>query len=184
MYPNSLNNFLANLPPVPCNGVYTIFKLSAASFIASGFNVFFFNSFIYKSSKSGPITLYRLFSIASSFDIVLISAKSVLFTSAIISPSIGSDICAPSSQYTLYPLYFGGLWLAVTTIPDIQPNFLTANDNSGVGLKDSNIYVFIPFAFKISAASSLNSVDICLESYAIATPLSCPPIFTIYFANP
>ena len=82
---------------------------------------FFFNSFIYKSSKSGPITLYRPFSIASSFDIFLISAKSVLFTSAIISPSIGSDICAPSSQYTLYPLYFGGLWLAVTTIPDIQP---------------------------------------------------------------
>ena len=86
------------------------------------------------------------------------------FTSAIISLSVGSTICAPSSQYTLYPLYSGGLWLAVTTIPAMHPNSLTAKDNSGVGLKVSKRYVLIPFAFKQSAASLLNSCDILLES--------------------
>ena len=33
----------------------------------------------------------------------------IAFTSLIISLSVGSTICAPSSQYTLYPLYSGGL---------------------------------------------------------------------------
>ena len=61
-------------------------------------------------------------------------------------------------------MYSGGLWLAVTTIPAVHPKFLTAKDNSGVGLKLSNLYVLIPFAFKQSAACSLNSVDILLES--------------------
>ena len=127
--------------------------------------MFFFNSSKYISSNSGLIVLYNPFDIASSFDIDFIFEKSEIeFTSAIISESIGSVICAPSSQYTLYPLYFGGLWLAVTTIPDIHPNFLTAKDNSGVGLKDANMYVLMPFAFKINAASWLNSVDMCLES--------------------
>ena len=93
--------------------------------------------------------------------------------------SVGSTICAPSSQYTLYPLYSGGLWLAVITIPAIQFNCLTAKDSSGVGLNESNLYVLIPFAFKHNAVSSLNSLDILLESYAIATPLSCPFFFII-----
>ena len=47
-------------------------------------------------------------------------------------------ICAPSSQYTLYPLYSGGLWLAVILIPAIHPSFLTAKESSGVGLRLSN----------------------------------------------
>lgn len=50
----------------------------------------------------------------------------MLFTSFIISESLGAVICAPSSQYTLYPLYSDGLWLAVITIPAIHPRCLTA----------------------------------------------------------
>ena len=46
----------------------------------------------------------------------------------------------------------------------VAPNSLTANDNSGTGLKLSNKYVFIPFAFKIKAVCKLNSSDILLES--------------------
>ena len=141
--------------------------------MTSGFNTNFFNVFIYLSSSSLPILLYKPFSTASSLLIVFISAKSfIAFTSSIIPLSIGATICAPSSQYTLYPLYLGGLWLAVIIIPAVQPNSLTVNDNSGTGLKDSNTYVFIPFAFKHNAVISLNSFDIFLESYDIATPLS------------
>ena len=66
----------------------------------------------------------------------------------------------------------------------MQFSFLTANDSSGTGLNVSNIYVFIPFAFKHSAAYSLNSFDIFLESYAIATPFSCAFSFIIKLANP
>ena len=40
---------------------------------------------------------------------------------------------------------------------------------SGTGLKLSNTYVLIPLAFKQRAEISLNSLDICLESYAITT---------------
>ena len=65
------------------------------------------------------------------------------------------------------------------TIPAIHPNFLTAYESSGVGLKVLNLYVFIPFAFKHKAACSLNSGDIFLESNAIATPLFSPPCFII-----
>ena len=46
----------------------------------------------------------------------------------------------------------------------IHFNCLTAKDSSGTGLKLSNTYVFIPFAFKHNAVNSLNSLDICLES--------------------
>ena len=88
----------------------------------------------------------------------------MLFTSFIISESLGAVICAPSSQYTLYPLYSDGLWLAVITIPAIHPRCLTANDNSGVGLNDGKTYALIPLALRQSAASSQNSGDICLES--------------------
>ena len=98
--------------------------------------------------------------------------------------SLGDVTCAPSSQYTLYPLYSGGLWLAVTTIPAIHPRSLTANDNSGVGLRDGKTYALMPFAFRQSAASSANSGDILLQSYAIATPFDCPPSLIIKLASP
>ena len=54
-------------------------------------------------------------------------------------------------------------------IPAIQSKCLTANDNSGVGRKDSKINALIPLAARVRAASSANSGDICLESNAIAT---------------
>ena len=47
---------------------------------------------------------------------------------------------------------------------DIVVEEITAKDNSGTGLNDSNTYVFIPFAFKQSAVASANSGDIFLES--------------------
>ena len=38
----------------------------------------------------------------------------------------------------------------------------------------TDVYALIPFAFRQSAASSANSLDMIRESYAIATPLLCP----------
>ena len=46
------------------------------------------------------------------------------------------EICAPSFQYTLYPLYSFGLWLAVMLIPAAHPSFRTAYESSGVGRSD------------------------------------------------
>src|SRR5699024_5561025 len=98
-----------------------------------------FNVFTKASSISLPICTYNPFSTASFLSIVLIVEKSViLFTSSIICLSFGGTICAPSSQYTLYPLYSGGLWLAVIITPAVHPNFLTVKESSGTGLKDSN----------------------------------------------
>ena len=57
---------------------------------------------------------------------------------------------------------------------EMQPNSRTAKESSGVGRRDSNRYVLIPFAFRQSAASRANSGDILLESCAMATPFSCP----------
>lgn len=68
----------------------------------------------------------------------------MLLISSVIALAISGITCAPSSQYTLYPLYSGGLWLAVITTPDIAFKFLIANDNSGVVLRELNIYAFIP----------------------------------------
>ena len=81
-----------------------------------------------------------------------------------ISLSLGAVTCAPSSQYALYPLYSGGLWLAVITIPEMQCRVRSAKESSGVGLNASNTYALIPFAQRQRAASSANSGDILLES--------------------
>ena len=43
---------------------------------------------------------------------------------------------------------------------------------------------YIPLAFKQRAEISLNSLDICLESYAITTPFSSPFSFLIKLASP
>jgi len=58
--------------------------------------------------------------------------------------------CDPSFQYTLYPLYSFGLWLAVRTIPVVAPSFLTANESSGVGRSALKTYVLIPFLRALS----------------------------------
>ena len=111
-----------------------------------------------------------------SFSMVFTMSKEVTFaTSAIIPVSCGGVTCAPSSQYTLYPLYSLGLWLAVITIPAIHPSVRTANESSGTGRRLLNTYVLIPFAARQSAAASVNSSAIRRESCAIATPFSCPP---------
>ena len=81
-------------------------------------------------------------------------------------------------------MYSGGLWLAVTTIPAMQLRSLNANDNSGVGRSEGNIYALIPLALRQSAASSANSGHILLESNAIATPLSAAPSLIIKLASP
>ena len=98
--------------------------------------------------------------------------------------SLGAVICAPSSQYTLYPLYSGGLWLAVTTIPAVQPSVRSAKDSSGVGRRLSKMYALIPFAANTHAAVSANSGDIRRESNAIATPFAAAPCLLIKFARP
>ena len=51
--------------------------------------------------------------------------------------AIPGVICPPSAPYTLYPLYSGGLWLAVITIPASAFKCRTAKDSSGVGRRDS-----------------------------------------------
>ncbi len=50
------------------------------------------------------------------------------------------------------------------TIPAIAFKLLTAKDNSGVVLKLSNIYAFIPHAAKVFADSIQNCLDLCLLS--------------------
>ena len=79
--------------PVPLNGVYTILILSATDLITSGSMQLPKRAFVYLSSISNPITLYKPLTFASLISIDLISARSFTFlTSAIISPSIGGVI--------------------------------------------------------------------------------------------
>ena len=119
--PNSLKILLTGTLPVPLNGEYTILISSATCLIISPLRLCFFNAAINASSISYPIMLYRPLTLASSSSIVLTSLKSVTaLTSLIICVSLGAVIWHPSSQYTLYPLYSGGLWLAVTIIPAVQ----------------------------------------------------------------
>ena len=57
------------------------------------------------------------------------------------------------------------------TIPQEQFNSLTANDNSGVGLKSEKIYDLILFAEKIFAVWLPNSLLNLLLSYAMTADL-------------
>ena len=86
------------------------------------------------------------------------------FMRLIISPSKGGTSCPPSSQYTLYPLYSGGLCEAVKTIPHWQPKCLTAKDNSGVARRSSNKKTSIPLAENTSATILANDLLLCLQS--------------------
>ena len=85
-------------------------------------------------------------SISFEFPLNFISSNETLFISLISRLSIGGTICPPSFQYTLYPLYSGGLCEAVKTIPQVQPSSFTAKDNSGVGLNSLKTYALILFA--------------------------------------
>ena len=69
----------------------------------------------------------------------------------------------------MYPLYSGGLWDAVITIPQIQDKSLTPKEISGVGLISSKIYVLILFALKILETISERYLPLFLLSYPIIT---------------
>ena len=68
----------------------------------------------------------------------------------------GSYLCTVL-PVNLVAVVFGGLWLVVTTIPEIQPKVRSAKDSSGVGRSSSNTYALMPFATMHSATSSANS---------------------------
>ena len=173
--PTSLSTVLIGTFPVPCIGVKNIFISFPTLSIISCLRTWVLTASTNALSTSSPITFNNPFSIASFLlivGIVLYSFTSL--TSLIISEAIAGHTCPPSVQYTLYPLYSGGLWLAVITTPAVHPKYLTAKDNSGVGLKLSNIYAFIPQAAKVLAVSRQNSADLCLLSYAITTPFDLP----------
>ena len=119
----------------------------------------FLTSSIYTSSIFSSKYNSSPLSIALSLSNVRILAKSVTrATESIIASACSSAICAPSSQYTLYPLYSAGLWLAVITIPEIQFRNLTAKESIGVALKSLKRYAFIPLPANTEAASSANSL--------------------------
>ena len=129
--------------------------------IASWLTTWAFTWAIYLSSISFPITWnFPLFNASSSVVVFTVERSSIARTSAVTPLSCGGVNCAPSSQYTLYPLYSGGLWLAVMLMPAMQPNSRTAKDSSGVGRRDSNLYALMPFAASVIAASMANSGDI------------------------
>ena len=44
-------------------------------------------------------------------------------------------------------------------MPPTHLRYLTAKDNSGVGLKESKMKVLIPNSFKVFAQSSVNSLE-------------------------
>lgn len=107
--------------------------------------------------------------------------NSILFTSRVISTrltlstiieSSGATTWFPNGEYTLYPLYSFGLWLAVNTIPDTHPRWRTQKERRGVGRISPKINTLMPFAASTRAASSANLLELFLESYAIQTPLS------------
>ncbi len=141
---------------VPWMEVKTIFRFSFPFVLKVPFLT---EAFIKASSTSLPIV-----SIKFSLALKLIWEKSKRFTSAIISLSCGGTICPPSFQYTLYPLYSGGLWEAVYTIPASHPKCLTAKESSGVGRKSSNKYTLMLFAEKTSATIFANSLLLCRQS--------------------
>ena len=61
-------------------------------------------------------------------------------------------------------------------IPARQPSSLTAKESSGVGLAESKMYTFIPFAASTSADSCAKSAELFLVSYAMA---QAPPPFAL-----
>ena len=142
---------------VPCKDVKTILRL--LRFILSDNVPFLTDASINALSIFFPTT-----SIKFSFALKLISEKSTAFTLPIIPLSCGGTIWPPSAQYTLYPLYSGGLWEAVNTIPASHPKWRTAKDNSGVGRKSSNKNTLILLADKTSATILANFLLLCLQS--------------------
>ena len=116
---------------VPCKAVKTIlmsFLLFTSSLIA----------FSKQLLINGLSISLSIISINSGLKLKFTSLNFNFSISEINKLSIGGTICPPSFQYTLNPLYSGGLWDAVKTIPHKQFNFLTAYESSGVGLIAEN----------------------------------------------
>ena len=78
------------------------------------------------------------------------STEAIFSTSMITFLSCGETICAPSSQYALYPLYSFGLCEAVQTTPPLHFKCLIAKLNSGVGRRLSNKKTFFEIVKGIS----------------------------------
>ena len=71
----------------------------------------------------------------------------------------GSITCAPSPKYTLKPLSYGGLWLAVITAPALACRWRTANESSGTDRGLSNTNASQPFSAATFAADCANSLE-------------------------
>ena len=83
----------------------------------------------------------------------------VASTLAMIPLACGSITCAPSLKYTLKPLSYGGLWLAVMTAPALACRCRTANESSGTERGLSNTNASQPFSAATFAASAANSFE-------------------------
>ena len=71
----------------------------------------------------------------ASKDIQRGSANTSSFSiSARISVAASVVIWQPAGPYTLYPLYFAGLWEAVIITPAAHPSARTAQERHGVGI--------------------------------------------------
>ena len=100
-YPARFSTSGINFVAVPCKLVNTIFRFSRPLISKVPLRR---EAFQKASSISEPIDVIK-FSLA----LKLISEKAKAFTSSIMPLSCGGTICPPSVQYTLYPLYSGGL---------------------------------------------------------------------------
>ncbi len=67
--------------------------------------------------------------------------------------SCGGSTCTPPAQYTFTALSLGGLWLAVTMIPQVLPVCRTAKESSGVLRKPRRKKMRKPAASSTSAQS-------------------------------
>jgi hypothetical protein len=85
-------------------------------------------------------------------------------------PSCGGTICAPLPQYTLYPLYSGGLWLAVTITAAAAPSCPRAKAVTGVGDTSRNTHAGMPSAASTMAVSCANSRLMRRPSRPTTTP--------------
>ena len=86
------------------------------------------------SSISSPITVISPPSRARSKSAFFTSLNISVFSASRLTVSACSGgSCAPSLQYTLYPLYSLGLCEAVMFIPAVQPSSRTAKERQGVG---------------------------------------------------
>src|SRR5207237_5245591 len=84
-------------------------------------------------------------------------------TLAMIPLACGSITCAPSLKYTLKPLSYGGVWLAVMTAPALACRCRTENESASTERGLSNQNAWQPFA----GANVADNVDNSVESSCV-----------------